>query len=112
VLWHQGEADALTPEGEYYDRLKTIIEQSNLRAGWSFPWMVAQLGGVQTKKAKERLWADGVALEGPNSDTLIGPENRQQNGKSAHFTEQGLQRHAALWAEKLSNYLNVNTEKQ
>jgi hypothetical protein len=112
VLWHQGEADCTTLEQEYYDRLKTIIEQSNLRAGWSFPWMVAQVGGWQTKKAKIRLWADGVALEGGDSDTLVGPENRQQNGKNAHFTELGLNRHAALWAEKLETYLKAITEKQ
>lgn len=113
LLWHQGEADATTPEQEYYDRLKTIVEQSNLRARWSFPWMVAQLGGWQTKKAKVRLWADGVALEGPDTDTLLGPENRQQNGKNPHFTELGLQRHAGVWETKLSPYLeNILNEKK
>jgi hypothetical protein len=74
--------------------------------------MVAQVGGWQTRKAKIRLWADGIALEGGDSDTLVGPENRQRNGKSAHFTERGLNRHAALWAEKLEVYFNViNKEK-
>lgn len=111
VLWHQGEADATTLEQEYYDRLKTIIEQSNLLTGWSFPWMVAQVGGGQTRKAKERLWSDGVALEGPDSDALRGLENRisKTNG---HFNEAGLNRHAALWAEKLETYLKAITEKQ
>ena len=105
VLWHQGEADGATAEQEYYDRLKVIIEQSNLRAGWSFPWVVAQLGGHQTRKAKIRLWADGVALEGPDSDKLLGPENRDNNGKGAHFTGPGLRRHAALWFEKIAALL-------
>ena len=99
VLWHQGEADGTTLEQEYYDRLKTLIEQSNLYAGWSFQWMVAQVGGWQTRKAKVRLWADGVALEGPDTDTLRG-ENRI-SATNCHFSEFGLRNHAALWADKL-----------
>ncbi len=103
VLWHQGEADGPTLEQDYYDRLRTIIEQSNLQAGWSFPWMVAQVGGWYTKKAKVRLWADGVALEGPDTDTLLG-ENRI-SPTNPHFSEIGQKRHAALWFEKLAPYL-------
>jgi hypothetical protein len=38
--------------------------------------------------------------------------SRQQKGKSAHFTELGLQRHAALWADKLSAYLNIMIKEQ
>lgn len=104
VLWHQGEADASTTADDYYRSLKEIIEQSNIRAGWTFPWMVAQVGGVRTREAKERLWADRIALKGPDSDTLIGPENRFKNG--AHFTEVGLRRHAELWFQALSDYLD------
>jgi hypothetical protein len=105
VLWHQGEADGPTPDAEHYNRIKAIIEESNLRAGWSFPWMVAQVGHWQTRKAKVRLWADGIALEGPDSDALAG-ENRI-SPTNCHFSETGLKRHAALWFDKLSPYLQT-----
>ncbi len=99
VLWHQGESDGATPELEYYERLREIIEQTNVRAGWSFPWMVAQVGA-----AKKRLWAEGVALEGPNTDVLRG-DYRGMGGKDVHFSAKGLQKHGELWAEKVAKSL-------
>ena len=110
VLWHQGEADAVTPEAVYYNSLKTIIEESNLRAGWVFPWVVNRVGGAGTKQAKAHLISEGMAIDGGDSDTLQGPENRQGDGKSAHFTELGLRRHAALWAEKLIPFITNETQ--
>lgn len=104
VLWHQGEADCPTPKEEYYTRLKNLVEISNQRAGWSFPWMVAQVGGTQTRGAKVKLWNEGIVLEGPDTDTLRGAELRYQNG--AHFTEKGLRLHATLWMNKITPYID------
>jgi len=68
------------------------------------------VGGAGTKQAKARLISDGMAIDGGDSDTLQGPENRQGDGKSAHFTELGLRRHAALWAEKLIPFITNETQ--
>ena len=104
VLWHQGEADAATPQAEYHARLKTIIGQSNRQAGWSFPWIVAQVGASGTRQAKEQLCAEGVAVPGPDTDLLRG-ENRGAGGKDVHFSRIGLIHHGEAWAEKIIPWL-------
>ena len=104
VLWHQGESDGATPQAEYYSRLKTVIEQSNRQAGWSFPWIVAQLGAVPTRKAKEQLRNDGVALLGPDTDLLKG-ENRGNGGKDVHFSRIGLIRHGEAWHQVIAPWI-------
>ncbi len=109
VLWHQGESDGATPQAEYYARLKTIIEQSNCQAGWSFPWIVAQLGVPATRKAKEQLYADGIAFPGPDTDLLRG-ENRGMGGKDVHFSRIGLVHHGEVWAEKIIPWLEKQLE--
>ncbi|MFO1096153.1 MAG: sialate O-acetylesterase [Planctomycetaceae bacterium] len=109
VLWHQGEADVGMPSDEYYDKLKRVIETSQQKAGWKFPWGVAQVSYHNpdhpkydtTRTAQARLWADGVAFEGPDTDTLTG-DDRDIGGKGIHFSPKGLKAHGELWAEKVS----------
>jgi hypothetical protein len=112
VLWHQGESDCATPPVEYADRLRTIIEQGNARAGWSLPWMVARVGAT---KGQDLLISQHAALEGPYTDPLKG-EYRGRNGADVHFSAKGLQKHGELWAEKVGAYLDsvlvVATEAQ
>ena len=58
-----------------------MIEESNRRAGWSFPWMVALAtgpGGARDGQMK-KTWADGSAVEGHDTDLLAKPENRAEN---------------------------------
>jgi hypothetical protein len=120
VLWHQGESDAhQKPEhdisGETYRAmLEGIIQASRQRAGWDFPWFVAEASYhtpddplcPEIRQAQERIWRDGVALAGPDTDKLTG-DNRQNGGKGVHFSEKGLHAHGELWAQKVSAYLDT-----
>lgn len=118
LLWHQGESDSnQQPEhqitGEDYRRLlEHIIRESKREAGWNFPWFVAQAtyspkspSSPPIHEAQASLWKSGIALEGPDTDTLTG-EYRQNNGTGVHFSEKGLQAHGRLWAEKVGAYLD------
>jgi hypothetical protein len=112
VLWHQGEADVDMPQVQYYEKLKTIIESSKHKAGWEFPWFVAQAtyhgpGRTATdpiRKAQARIWDTGVALEGPDTDKLMG-DNRENEGRGIHLSAKGLKNHGQMWAEKVSLWL-------
>ena len=108
VLWHQGESDVYMDSEEYYRKLKNIIQASKSTAGWEFPWFVAQVSYhnpqqtrfESTRSAQARLWMDGVALEGPDTDTLTG-DHRDLKGQGIHFSPKGLKAHGEMWAEKL-----------
>ena len=119
VLWHQGESDAnqrdasRTLAGDlYYDYLSQIIYQSRKDLGWDAPWMVAQVSyhvpgdeaSEEIRAAQALLWKQGVALEGPDSDSLKG-DLREGNGQGVHFSGKGLREHANRWAAKISPWL-------
>jgi len=114
LLWHQGESDVRMPSELYYRKLKRIIEQSKVQAGWDFPWFVAQATyhNAQNpryetiRSAQARLWRDGVAMQGPDTDTL-GPEFRDRDGKGIHFSPKGLEAHGKLWAQAVGDYLEA-----
>ncbi len=118
ILWHQGESDshespdrAITP-AQYRQYLQRIIEASRAAAGWRVPWFIAQAsyhnpddqGSPELRAAQKSLVTDGVALAGPNTDTL-GPEFRQNNGKGIHLNPLGLQRHGQMWMECVAPWL-------
>ncbi|MHB9038556.1 MAG: sialate O-acetylesterase [Armatimonadota bacterium] len=113
VLWHQGETDAGMPVQEYVTKLSTVIRRSNIDAGWDFPWFVAWVSYHNpehtswplVRAAQKELWDTGVALEGPDTDTLVG-ENRDFEGKGIHFSPKGLKAHGEMWAEKVGAYLD------
>lgn len=108
VLWHQGETDVEMPSDEYYDKLKRVIDTSREESGWKFPWLVAQVSYhnpdtpsfATTRTAQAKLWAEGVALEGPDTDTLTG-DHRDLDGKGIHFSPKGLKAHGLLWGERV-----------
>ena len=118
VLWHQGESDSHVPPdrqitpAQYRQYLQRIIEASREVAGWRVPWFVAQAsyhnpedqGSPELRAAQKSLATDGVALPGPNTDTL-GPEFRQNNGRGVHFNPKGLQRHGDMWADAVTPWL-------
>ena len=113
VLWHQGETDTGMGSNEYMTKMTDLIQASNQSAGWQFPWVVAQasyhnpnersFAGI--RDAQKRLWDTGVAIEGPDTDTLTG-DNRDQNGAGVHMSGKGERAHGELWAEKVTTYLN------
>ncbi len=113
VQWHQGESDVGMSADEYARRLTEVIQESNREAGWKFPWMVARVSYHNpqhstfptTREAQKRLWDMGVALEGPDTDTLTG-DNRDQGGRGIHFSARGLRAHGRMWADKVGAYLD------
>ncbi|MBQ9358427.1 MAG: hypothetical protein IJT95_02660 [Abditibacteriota bacterium] len=119
VLWHQGEANVETPTGESVLNMTAIIKSSNYDAGWRFPWFVAKASYHNPehtswpliRAAHQQLWDEGVALEGPDTDTL-GSEYRDNGGRGVHFSPKGLRAHAALWAEKLIPYIHSCIDKE
>lgn len=120
LLWHQGESDAHQGSGheisgaEYQRLLEDVIRYSRSKAGWDFPWFVAQASyhsprdpaDPEIRNAQQRIWESGLALEGPDTDQL-GAEYRQNDGRGIHFSEKGLQAHGRLWAEKVAAWLDV-----
>jgi len=120
VLWHQGESDShQAPEhdisAETYRRmLEDVILTARREAGWNIPWFVAEASyhtpqdtsTPPIREAQRSLWAGGVALEGPDTDTLTG-ENRQNNGTGTHFSDAGLKAHGLLWATAVERYLDT-----
>lgn len=119
VLWHQGESDAhqrdagrTLPGPLYREYLQTLIASTRAALGWDVPWFVA-LASYHTpddpaspdiRAAQRALWEAGVALEGPDSDSLRG-DLRQDGGLGVHFSGKGLRAHGRLWAEKVRPWL-------
>ncbi|MBI5685387.1 MAG: hypothetical protein HZC54_09905 [Verrucomicrobia bacterium] len=112
LLWHQGEADVGGKPEDYTRNLAAIIRASTAAAGWQFPWFVAQVSYLSperpssetTRSAQKKLCDRGIALEGPDTDTLTS-SYRDSEGKGIHFSRKGLVAHGKLWAEKVGDYL-------
>jgi len=124
VLWHQGESDAnqadaacTLPGDAYCEFLGRLITDSATAIGWRPPWFVAQAsyhgpgdqGSPDIRAAQARTWSDGVALQGPDSDSL-GSDWRDGGGKGVHFSGPGLRRHAELWAGKIVPWLKMQLD--
>ena len=118
VLWHQGESDTNMPSDEYREKLTNLIEKTHGAAGWDMPWFVAQVSYhnpnevsfPSTRDAQQKLWQSGVALEGPDTDTLTG-DNRDHNGQGIHFSPKGLTAHGKMWADKVGVWLDKELAK-
>lgn len=120
VLWHQGESDAnqapehsISPE-TYRRMLEHVIVSTRTKAGWEIPWFVAEATYhtpaeplcPPIRAAQKSLWESGVALQGPDTDTLTAAY-RQNHGKGVHFNEAGLKAHGELWAQAVERYLDT-----
>jgi Carbohydrate esterase, sialic acid-specific acetylesterase len=121
VLWHQGESDAnqaeparTLPGNLYRQFLAELIRDSHREIGWDAPWFVAQVsyhrpgdvGSPDIRAAQKTLWDDGVALEGPDTDTLTG-DMREKEGKGIHLSAKGLREHGRVWAAKVGPWLEA-----
>jgi len=113
VLWHQGESDVTTDFEEYYTKLANLIITSNKDAGWYFPWFVAKVSYLNAKEAKfenvreahQKLWDKGIAMEGPDSDVLVG-DNRDYNGEGIHFSPKGLKNLGEMFGDYIAKYIH------
>jgi hypothetical protein len=61
-------------------------------------------GSPEIRAAQQALWKSGVALEGPDSDAMVG-DLREHGGKGVHFSGKGLREHGARWAAIVSRWL-------
>jgi hypothetical protein len=112
VVWHQGESDVEMASDEYYHKMETLINDSNVFARWVFPWFVARASyhspenthWDNPRAAQKALWEDGVALEGPDTDLLDG-ENRDGDGLGIHFSKIGCINHGKAWAKLVGKYI-------
>jgi hypothetical protein len=76
-------------------------------------WFVAQVSyhnpedasSPEIRAAQKSVWDDGVALPGPDTDTLTG-DLREKGGTGIHLSAQGLKMHAHLWVEKVAPWLD------
>jgi len=121
VLWHQGESDAGQARGgasadqqisgaQYAAFMETLIRASRERAQWSVPWFTAQTtyhsetdsSDDEFRAAQKAAWDKGLAMPGPDTDAL-GGELRA----GVHFKAAGLQKHGALWVEKVAPWLEA-----
>ena len=123
VLWHQGESDAnqadagrTLSQSEYHSMLKNLILQSRKDIGWEAPWMVAQVSyhspeepsSNAIRTAQASLSKEGIALRGPDSDSLTG-SYRDQNGKGIHLSKTGLIRHGTLWYRDVCRWISFES---
>lgn len=105
VLWHQGETDAREglSEDRYVESFIRLQEALRKDTGSSPPWLVARVSFLprnteaamlEIRRAHERLWSEGYALRGPDTDDLQGI---LRAGDHTHFSRLGLEVHAERW---------------
>jgi lysophospholipase L1-like esterase len=117
VLWHQGEADAMsgTSEEDYFAMFEKLV--AHLRDyGIEAPVYPAVATHCvmptmepepdyrerqdQVRAAQQKLPAlEGISA-GPDTDSIQGEKYRHDN---CHFTATGMQAHAQLWVDALGN---------
>jgi hypothetical protein len=119
VLWHQGESDAGQARAgypaerqitgtQYTAFLETLIRASRKRAGWDVPWFVARAtyhseadpADEEFRAAQLRVCEDGLALAGPDTDSL-----RKDLRAGVHFNAQGQVEHGKLWARCVGDWV-------
>ena len=116
LLWHQGEndADAGMSARSYADGLADIIRGFRMELGRNFPFFVAKVSYItwpkpkrsrEIRAAQQLLWARKVALEGPDTDAMVG-DLRDMAGAGIHFSRKGLKVHGEAWAEKVGSWLD------
>ena len=109
ILWHQGETDKGMTANEYFAALKRMIEEIQKDSGFKGPWIVAQASysdgtvGEGVRSAQAMTWREGLALPGPDTDTL-GATFRDADFR-VHFNESGTREAARLWSDSIMKCL-------
>jgi len=115
ILWHQGERDASQGlgEGRYVEAFAGLRRALAADTGLDPSWLVARASfepghspaAMQhIRAAQTRLWAEGLALPGPDTDDLQGD---LRAGDGVHLSRRGLGIHAARWHEAVRSYLGT-----
>lgn len=127
LLWHQGESDSSqgqnnnpADEQTYYLALRSLLLDLRADLGWDLPaytakaslWPVSNAvygGDPYIRAAQQRIWDDGLAFPGADSDTLGLPfrESTASNASRVHFNADGLRAHGSLWATAIGDRLAV-----
>lgn len=109
ILWHQGESDAgggMTT-ADYAAKFRALRDAVAKETGSTAPWVVAHVSFVPElarekmdaiRAAQAELWKEKVALEGPDTDDLLGDMRHKDR---IHFSKKGLEAHGKRWAERL-----------
>jgi hypothetical protein len=114
LLWHQGEADnGKMSGGEYARQLKMALTALRRELNRDFPvfvaqasyspWVKPQISG-EIRAGQRQLWQEGVALEGPDTDKMLG-DLRDHGGRGIHFSRKGLMVHGEAWTGKVGAWL-------
>ena len=122
LLWHQGETDAdmRMPADRYAAGLGEIIGDFRKAIGRDFPFFIAQATFIpwprenvfrEIRGAQRRLWKEGIALQGPDTDAMRGAL-RDMDGKGIHFSKKGLKVHGEAWAVKVGAWLEAALAQQ
>jgi len=110
ILWHQGESDANagTSAADYASGFRALRDALTKDLGASPNWVVANVSFVPDadkarmdaiRAAQATLWKEKVALQGPDTDDLLGPMRHSQD--KIHFSKAGLEAHGKRWADRL-----------
>jgi hypothetical protein len=114
ILWHQGEADAHggTSTEDYVKRFRALADALKADTQCAAPWIVANVSFVpgETKEkmdairaAQQQLWKDKLALQGPDTDDLLGEMRHSKD--HIHFSKAGLEAHGKRWAQRIQALL-------
>lgn len=107
VLWHQGESDALgsMATADYvrlFEAMRTALAKDLDRplppfvvAHASYAPDLAAEKMERIRVAQSELWRSGAALQGPETDDLLGDMRHSKD--HIHFSKKGLEAHAARW---------------
>ncbi len=106
ILWHQGESDAAadTTADLYIQCFEKLSSTLRNDTGCRAPWVVARasfLPGLSIERrnairdAQAELWKRGLALQGPDTDDMLGPLRHSVD--HVHFSAAGLEMHAQRW---------------
>ena len=90
--------------------VETLIRASREHARWSVPWFTAlatyhsetDSADDEFRAAQKVAWDKGIAMPGPDTDALRG-----ELRAGVHFKAAGLQKHGALWVEKVAPWLEA-----
>ena len=106
ILWHQGESDAAAGmrTEEYVELFTKLRGDLEADAGRPSRWIVAHASYVPElarekldaiRAAQAEIWKRGLALQGPDTDDLLGPMRHSRD--HIHFSRAGLEVHASRW---------------